>query len=325
MKVLKRAELSVSQINSINGAANISVNVRKNYGPLYSSPMALWSFLFFLAPIAIIIIYSFLKRGIYGGVEWQFSLDAYRYLGDPVFLNITLRTISTSFAATIFTILIALPCGYCIARSKHQTFFLLLIIIPFWTNFLIRVFAWMNILGNNGFLNQFLIHVGLIDDYIHFLYNQKAVILVLVYMYLPYAILPLFSTIDKFDFSLLEAARDLGANKFTSIVKILLPNIRGGIFTAILFTFIPIFGAYAVPLLVGGMDSYMLGNIIADQLSKSRNWPRAAAISMVLTFVTTAGVILMLNIQRREASRNSEPKGIENRNGSKAELNGGAL
>ena len=144
---------------------------------------------------------------------------------------------------------------------------------------------------------------GLIKDYIPFLYNQKAVILVLVYMYLPYAILPLYSTIDKFDFSLLEASRDLGANKFLSMIKILLPNIRGGIFTAVLFTFIPIFGAYAVPLLVGGMDSYMLGNVIADQLLKSRNWPRAAAISMVLTIVTTAGVLWMMYIQKKDDSK----------------------
>jgi spermidine/putrescine transport system permease protein len=298
-------------------AAGLARN-KSNYGPLYSSPMAIWFSLFFLAPIAIIIIYSFLKKGLYGGVEPEFSMDAYRYLGDPVFLSITVRTIFTSVIATVITIFIALPCGYCIARSKNQTLFLLLIIIPFWTNFLIRVFAWMNILGNNGFLNEFLLRMGLIDDYIHFLYNQKTVILVLVYMYLPYAILPLFSTIDKFDFSLLEASRDLGANQLVSIIKILLPNIRGGIFTSVLFTFIPIFGAYAVPLLVGGKDSYMLGNIIADQLSKSRNWPRAAAISMVLTLVTTIGVILMMNVQKRDASRNVDSKGADSKNGGTA-------
>ena len=298
-------------------AAGLARN-KSNYGPLYSSPMAIWFSLFFLAPIAIIIIYSFLKKGLYGGVEPEFSMDAYRYLGDPVFLSITVRTIFTSVIATVITIFIALPCGYCIARSKNQTLFLLLIIIPFWTNFLIRVFAWMNILGNNGFLNEFLLRMGLIDDYIHFLYNQKTVILVLVYMYLPYAILPLFSTIDKFDFSLLEASRDLGANQLVSIIKILLPNIRGGIFTSVLFTFIPIFGAYAVPLLVGGKDSYMLGNIIADQLSKSRNWPRAAAISMVLTLVTTIGVILMMNVQKRDASRNVDSKGADGKNGGAA-------
>ena len=270
--------------------------------------MAVWFTIFFLAPIIIIILYSFLKKGLYGGVEKVLSLEAYRYLSDPVFLSITLRTIITSLIATVITIFIALPCGYCMAKSKHQTLLLLLIIIPFWTNFLIRVFAWMTILGNNGFLNEMLTRFGIVKNYIPFLYNQKAVILVLVYMYLPYAILPLFSTIDKFDFSLLEAARDLGANKLVSMIKILLPNIRGGIFTAVLFTFIPIFGAYAVPLLVGGMDSYMLGNIIADQLLKSRNWPRAAAISMVLTVVTTIGVVWMMYIQKKDASKIAEAK-----------------
>jgi spermidine/putrescine transport system permease protein len=216
---------------------------------------------------------------------------------------ITVRTVITSLTSTVITILLALPCGYYMAKSRHQTALLLVIIIPFWTNFLIRVFAWMNILGNNGFLNEFLIRTGLIRDYIQFIYNQPAVILVLVYMYLPYAILPLFSTIDKFDFSLLEAARDLGASKPMAIVKVLFPNIRSGIYTAVLFTFIPIFGAYAVPLLVGGKDSYMLGNVVADQLTKARNWPLASAISMVLTLVTTVGILVMLGLQKKDAGR----------------------
>ena len=277
--------------------------VKRNYGPSYSFPMAAWFTVFFLAPIVIIVIYSFLKKGLYGGVEWELSFEAYRNLTNPSFLSITGRTLVISVIATVITILIALPCGYFMAKSKNQTVLLLLIIVPFWTNFLIRVFAWMNILGNNGFINEFLMRFNLINDYIPFMYNQKAVTLVLVYMYLPYAILPLFATIDKFDFSLLEAARDLGAGKLTAIIKVLLPNIKGGLFTAVLFTFIPIFGAYAIPQLVGGKDSYMLGNIIADQILKSRNWPLASSISMVLTLVTTAGVILMMNVQHREAVR----------------------
>jgi spermidine/putrescine transport system permease protein len=277
--------------------------------------MAVWFTVFFLSPLVIIVLYSFLKKGLYGGVVPVFSLDAYRGLGNPSFVLITVRTLFTAVAATALTILIALPCGYYMARSRRQTVLLLLIIIPFWTNFLIRVFAWINILGNNGFLNEFLLRIGLIDDYIHFLYNQNAVVLVLIYMYLPYAILPLFSTIDKFDFSLLEAARDLGATKTESMVKVLLPNIRSGLYTAVLFTFIPIFGAYAVPLLVGGKDSYMLGNIIADQLTKSRNWPLASAISMVLTVVTTAGILLMMNLQKRDAVRLTGAKHLQESSG----------
>jgi spermidine/putrescine transport system permease protein len=277
--------------------------VKRNYGPFYSSPLAIWFTVFFLAPLLIIIFYSFLKKGLYGGVEPVFSLDAYRALGNPSLIIIVTRTIITSVLATLITIFIALPCGYFMAKSKNQTLLLLLIIIPFWTNFLIRVFAWMNILGSNGFLNELLIRLGLIQESLHFLYNQKVVILVLIYMYLPYAILPLYSTIDKFDFSLLEAARDLGATKPQAMAKVLLPNIRSGMYTAVLFTFIPIFGAYAVPLLVGGKDSYMLGNVIADQLTKSRNWPLASAISLVLTLITTVGVLLMMGLQKRDATR----------------------
>jgi spermidine/putrescine transport system permease protein len=274
-----------------------------NYGPRYSYPLALWFTVFFIAPILIIFVYSFLKKGLHGGVTPVPSMDAYHAIFNPNIAMITARTLAMSVIATIITIMIALPCGYYMAKSKHQTFLLLLIIVPFWTNFLIRVFAWMNILGNNGFLNDLLMRAGFIKDYIPFLYNRGTVILVLVYMYLPYAKLPLFSTIDKFDFSLLEAARDLGATKPGSMFRVLLPNIKSGIFTAVLFTFIPIFGAYSVPLLVGGKDSYMLGNVIADQLTTSRNWPLASAISVVLTIVTTVGVVIMLNMQRRDSKK----------------------
>lgn len=281
---------------------------RRNYGLLYSGSMAFWFTVFFLAPLIIIVVYSFMKKGLHGGVILgDFSLDAYKALGNPSLILITIRTIVTSISATVITIIIALPCGYFMAKSRNQTFLLLLIIIPFWTNFMIRVFAWRNILGNNGFLNELLLQLKLIRDYIPFMYNQKAVVLVLIYMYLPYAILPLFSTIDKFDFSLLEAARDLGASKPMAMFKVLLPNIRSGIYTAVIFTFIPIFGAYAVPLLVGGTDSYMLGNVVADQLTKARNWPLASAISMVLTVITTVGIIIMMVLQKRDAQRMTDP------------------
>jgi spermidine/putrescine transport system permease protein len=276
----------------------------QNHGALYSVTMTLWFSIFFLVPLLIILVYSFLRRDLHGGVTPAFSLDAYKAMfTNPSIGIITMRTLIISVIATIITILIALPCGYYMARSKNQTLLLLLVIIPFWTNFMIRVFAWMNILGTNGFLNVFLLRIGLIHTNIDFLFNQKAVILVLVYMYLPYAILPLFSSIDKFDFSLLEAARDLGATKAGAIYRVMLPNVRAGLSTAVIFTFIPMFGAYAVPLLVGGKDSYMLGNLVADYLSRSRDWPLASAISMALTVVTTAGILFMLATQRKEAGK----------------------
>jgi len=274
--------------------------MRKQVGLLYTLPQILWLVVFFAAPLCIIVMYSFLKKGLYGGVELQFSLEAYAAMANPNIVLVTWRTLKISIVATVLTLLIALPCGYSIARSKNQAIRLFLVIVPFWTNFLVRIYAWIAIMGNEGFLNDILRALRLTTESVQFLYNQAAVILVLVYMYLPYAILPLFSTIDKFDFTLLDAARDLGATRFQSYVRVLLPNIKGGLVTAGLFTFVPIFGAYAVPLLIGGKDSYMLGNIIADQLTKTRNWPLASSISMTVTVLTTGLVFLIAMRKPRE-------------------------
>ncbi|MEN6499346.1 MAG: ABC transporter permease [Rectinema sp.] len=273
---------------------------KQHVGLLYTLPQILWLLVFFAAPLCIIVIYSFLKKGLYGGVEPQFSLEAYTALANPNIILVTWRTLKISIIATTLTLLIALPCGYSIARSRNQAIRLFLVIVPFWTNFLVRIYAWIAIMGNEGFLNDILRALRLTTESIQFLYNQTAVILVLVYMYLPYAILPLFSTIDKFDFTLLDAARDLGATKFQSYIHVLLPNIKSGLVTAGLFTFVPIFGAYAVPLLIGGKDSYMLGNIIADQLTKTRNWPLASSISMTVTVLTTGLVFLIAMRKPRE-------------------------
>ena len=284
--------------------------MKRNYGSIYSAPQALWVTVFFAAPLAIIVAYSFMKRDLYGGVLPSASLDAYKALANPTLLTVAWRTLWVSVLATVFTIMIALPCGYSIARSGNQAMRLFLVIVPFWTNFIIRVYAWIAILGNEGFINDILRAFGLTTDSVQFLYNQGAVILVLVYMYLPYAILPLFSTIDKFDFTLLEAARDLGASRMQALRKILLPNIRGGLVTAVLFTFIPMFGAYAVPLLVGGKDSYMLGNVIADQVTKTRNWPLASAISMGVTVLTGIAAIVFAFVSRRSSHPVVEESGI---------------
>ncbi|WP_027729255.1 ABC transporter permease [Treponema sp. C6A8] len=270
-------------------------------GIFYGWPMGLWFCIFFIAPLVIIFIYSFLKKGIYGGVEWQFSLKAYHQMFKPEYGIIVMRTLKITVISTVITILVSLPCAYAMARSRHQTLLLFLIIIPFWTNSLIRIFAWMSILNNDGMLNQILLKLHLIKEYVPFLYNQTAVILVSVYMYIPYAILPIFTAVDRFDFSLLEAARDLGATKAQSMIKVLIPGIKSGIISALIFTFIPIFGAYTVPLLVGGKDSYMLGNIVVDQVQKTRNWPLAAAFSLIITLISVFGIIWITRSNDAEA------------------------
>ncbi len=280
----------------MNRAENAQLGERRNrrLGALYAWPMGGWLALFFVLPLAIIALYSFMKKGLYGGVEREFSLDAYRLMLNPRFGALFVRTLLVAFASTVIAVLVALPCGYAMARSKRQTLLLILVMVPFWINSLIRVFGWMSILGNNGYANALLRRLGLVSDYARLMYNNRAVVLLSVYMYLPYAILPLFTAIDRFDFSLLEAARDLGATKLQAMLKTLVPNVKGGIVTAVIFTFIPIFGAYAIPLLVGGKDSYMLGNVIVDQVNRMRNWPLASAFSMVLTLLSALGVAWML-------------------------------
>ncbi len=279
---------------------------RSRLGQTYAFPMGMWLTLFFLAPLGIIILYSFLKKGLYGGVEWEFSLNAYRQMFNPNFMKVLFRTLWVSGAATAITMLLALPCGYAMARSRHQTLFLGLIIVPFWTNSLIRIYAWIAILSSQGFVNELLRFFHIVTDSLPLMYNQGAVITVLIYMYIPFAILPLFTTIDKFDFQLLDAARDLGASRMEAIRLVLLPNIRSGIITSGVFTFIPIFGAYTVPLLVGGKDSYMIGNIIVDQVTKTRNWPLASAFSLIITLGSTLAVMWMLAAGAAEKRRNKE-------------------
>jgi spermidine/putrescine transport system permease protein len=284
--------------------------VKKNYGRIYTLPMTMWVTIFFLVPVIIVFLYSFLERGELGGVVWTFSLNAYRDMLTPTFMHIFVITLLISLAATALTLLIALPCGYYMARSRKKSLYLFLIIIPFLTNFLIRIYAWQVILGNSGFLNNMLVRLGLIKNHIQFLYNAAAVVVVLVYSYLPYAILPLYSTIEKFDFSLLEAARDLGASHLGSVLKVMVPNIRAGIISAVLFTFIPTFGAYAVPKLVGGgKNSFMLGNIIADEILVNRNWPFASATSILITLVTTAAMGLYV-FANKSAARAAQRKRI---------------
>lgn len=286
-----------------------------NQGALYGWPMGLWFIVFFIAPLAIIFAYSFMKKGLYGGVEPVFSLKAYAQMFQPRYALLVLRTLKISFIATAITIALALPCGYAMARSKYQTLLLFLVIIPFWTNSLIRIFAWMSIMNNSGVISRLLVALHITKDNVRLLYNQGAVILVSVYMYLPYAILPIFTAIDRFDFSLLEAARDLGANKTQSMYLVLIPGIKSGIISALIFTFIPIFGAYTVPLLVGGKDSYMLGNVIVDQVQKStRNWPLAAAFSIMITLVSVAGILWMSFANTREARLKKSVSGAKEEN-----------
>lgn len=273
--------------------------IRQKYGVWYTLPLLIWTCVFFIVPTAIVFIYSFLTKGLYGGVVWEFSLRAYQALFSLSFLKVTLTTVLIALLSTAFTLVLALPVSYYLARTKNNATLLVLVVIPFWVNLLLRVYAWIAILGREGFLNNLLQLLGWSGEPVQFLFNFWAVVLVHVYTYLPFMILPLYSNMEKFDFGLLEAARDLGAGHITSLVKVMLPNIKGGIVTAILFTFIPTLGSYAIPDLVGGPDSHMLGNSIAYNIRTANNWPLASAISLVLTIFSGLGIMLYFFFNRK--------------------------
>lgn len=268
-------------------------------GLSYSLPINIWLTVFFLIPILIILSYSFLKRGTYGGVEFKLSFETFSIFIDKVFLKILLNTIYISILITIFTILLAIPISYYIARSRYKQK-LLFLIIPFWTNFLVRIYSWIALLGNNGFINHFLMKLHIINEPIKMLYNVPAVVIISVYTSLPFAILPLYAVVEKFDFSLLDAARDLGATNFQAFRKVFIPNIKAGIVTSTIFTLIPALGSYAVPKLVGGTNSLMLGNVIAQHLTVTRNWPLASTISGALIILTSIVVWLFSKYEEKE-------------------------
>ncbi|MGL6064787.1 MAG: ABC transporter permease [Fusobacteriaceae bacterium] len=269
-----------------------------NLGLLYTAPITVWLALFFIIPMLIVLTYAFLKQGNYGGVEFEFSLASFSIFKDKVFYTILFKTIYLSVVITVLTVLLGIPTAYFIARSKYKKELLFLVIIPFWTNFLVRIYSWIAILGNNGFINLFLKKLGL--EPIQFLYNSWAVILISVYTSLPFAILPLYAVIEKYDFSLIEVARDLGATNREAFFKVFLPNIKPGIITAILFTFIPNLGSYAVPKLVGGTKATMLGNIIAQHLIVTRNWPLASVISGTLIVVTCIVIVIFIRLSKKK-------------------------
>lgn len=275
---------------------------QKDLRILYYLPLTIWMTLFFAVPTSIIVYFSFLKKGPFGGIAGytSYSLKAYRELITPELLKVVFKTVNISIVITALVIFLSVPTAYFISRSKYKNFWLLLVVIPFWTNFLVRIFALIGLIGNNGLINKIFIKIFNLSAPLPLLYNRVAVVIVSVYIFMPYAILPLYTAIEKFDFSLIDAARDLGANKYQALYKVFLPGIKGGIITAVILTFIPAIGSYAVPDLVGGTDGIMLGNVIASKMFVLRDWPSASAMSTLFIIITVIGVLISVKEQEGE-------------------------
>lgn len=260
------------------------------------SPSMVMIGIFLLIPISIMLVYSFLQPGTYGGVEWVFSTDAYvQFLFEEdlfteelqfnsAYLEIFGRSFSQALLATLLCFLVGFPTAYFIATRplKTQALWLFIITIPYWVNLLVRTIAMLFIIRDQGPLNEFLMFLGWIESPLKLAYTPFAVALGLFYSFLPFMVLPIYTALSRFDMSLLTAAHDLYASRWAALRHVLIPSVSHGIYAGCLLVFIPSIGAFIAPDLLGGGKQLMIGNLIALQFQASRNWPFGAATAMIL-------------------------------------------
>jgi spermidine/putrescine transport system permease protein len=273
-------------------------------------PSFLWLVVLFLLPTALVLAMAFKPSDGYGGMGPGWTLATLRGLGNPSYPAIIGRTVALSLLTTLVCVVLAVPMGYHMARtrSRWRQTLVLLTVVPFWICFLVRVFAWKHLLHPDGFIRNGLLALGLIDANTMLLYTSATVLMVMVYSHLPFAILPVFAAAEKFDFQLFEAAMDLGATRWHAFTRIFLPGIARGIGTAVLVVLIPALGSYIIPDMVGGTDSEMIGNKIAQRTFGDRNLPHACALAALLT-LAVLGPLLGV-VFRRDRSAVRSVKGV---------------
>ncbi|MFL1492446.1 ABC transporter permease subunit [Pseudomonas sp. O64] len=275
----------------------------------------LWLFLFFALPFFIVLKISFAEADvaippyteIYTYVEQKLqlvlNLANYSLLaGDELYIAAYLGSLKMAFFSTLLCLLIGYPMAYAIAsaRKEIQTVLVLLIMMPTWTAILIRVYAWMGILSNNGLLNSFLMSIGLINEPLQILNTNIAVYIGVVYSYLPFMILPLYANLVKHDQSLLEAASDLGSSTFNSFWKITVPLSKNGIIAGCMLVFIPVVGEFVIPELLGGPETLMIGKVLWQEFFNNRDWPVASALAVVMLAILIVPIILFNRSQAKE-------------------------
>jgi spermidine/putrescine transport system permease protein len=284
------------------------------------SPGALWILLFFNVPLLIVLFISFVARGRAGGIKLPpvYTLQNYKQLFnactsqfagpncDP-FLYIGILGHSTRIAlvVTFWCIILGYPLAYFISKQRPiwRDALMILVIIPFWTNFLVRTYALKEVLATEGLLNSFLMGLHVINQPLDLLFNEFAVNVGLIYGYLPFAVLPMYASIEKFDFSLMEAAADLGASPRRAFLRVMLPMTLPGVIAALVLVFVPVVGAFITPDIMGGGKIEMIGTLINRQFGVSRNWPFGASISLILMLIVTIGVIAYFRTSSEETRR----------------------
>ncbi len=284
------------------------------------SPGALWLILFFNLPILIVLFISFVERGRAGGIKLppEYTAENYAELFnacrseisgtdcDPLlYMGIYGQSAKIGLVVTFWCILLGYPLAYFIAQRKPlwRDALMILVIIPFWTNFLVRTYALKSVLATEGLLNTFLINLHVINQPLDLLFNEFAVVLGLIYGYLPFAILPIYTSIEKFDYTLMEAAADLGAGPVKSFWRIMLPMTLPGVVAALVLVFVPVVGAFITPDIMGGGKVEMIGTLINRQFGAARNWPFGSAMSLLLMILVLIGVITYFRTSTEETRR----------------------
>jgi spermidine/putrescine transport system permease protein len=265
-------------------------------------PGTFYLLVFFSFAVGIIAVISFMKRGPYGGIRWIFTLENYQRALDSLYIQIVLTSLWIALVTTVLCLLIGYPVAYAMARApaRWRNTLLVLTMIPFWTNFLVRTLALMFVLRSDGPINGLLMAMGLIPEPLPLLFTQNAVILGLVYGELPFMILPLYATLERFDFSLVEAAQDLGANEWHAFRRVIWPLTLPGVLAGSTLIFIPSVGAFITPDLLGGAKTIMIGNVIQYQFLTVRHWPFGSALSLILMAMVLAATMIYLRVGGRE-------------------------
>lgn len=251
----------------------------------YSYMYLLWTIIFILFPLILILIYSFNGNVGPGLGNYSFSLDNYKDFLNPLYMNILFTSLWLSLLSTLLCLIIGYPIAYIISRmpAKKRNSLILLFVIPMWMNFLLRTYAWLTLLGNNGLLNKFFAIFGL--GPFNLMYNYKAVLLGMIYNFLPFMVLPIYSVMIKMDKNLIDAAKDLGADDKKVFLKVILPLSKSGIYTGITMVFIPAISTFVISNLLGGNKFYLIGNLIEQQFTFTGNWGFGSAISIYLTII----------------------------------------
>lgn len=264
--------------------------MKKNSWWICVVPLYLFTILFILGPMLYMVAVSFATNNTSGyGFQWKFTLDNFKKILDPLYLQCFVQSFKLAFATTGICVLIGYPFGYFMGKlsPKGKKIMMFLIMIPFWTSSLIRIYGWLILLQAKGIFNGVLQAIGLIDEPLKILYTYPAVLIGMVYALLPFMILSVYSSVDKMDWSLVEAARDLGASPAKAFLTVTLKLTLPGLMSGIILTFVPSMGLFFIADILGGNKIVLVGSLIQDQLTRGSNWPFAAALAMVLTIMTT--------------------------------------